>query len=113
MGLIDGVMTTLKKSLYTKQAKRARRGNTLRRCRVETLESRQMFSIAPIAPLGDLSTMLVPSGTSPVHFFWDYRDSSSNDELGYFFVDGPDGRITKRASGDPEGAPVLTPNGWI
>lgn len=82
-----------------------------RGCRFESLEQRQLFALAPIARLGDLSTLLIPTGTSPVHFFADYRESPHNDELGYFFVDGPDGRITKRQDSDPFGTPLLSADG--
>lgn len=90
---------------------------------VETLEVRQTFSVAPldlepIAPaprtlrsLGDQAVLLVPTGESPVHFFFDSRDSAADDELGYFFVDGPDGRITKRVDDDPDGEPLLSDAG--
>ncbi len=88
-----------------------RRPRPERRCRFETLENRQLMAIAPIAPLADKSALLIPTGATPVHFFWDYRDSVFDDELGYFFVDGPDGRITKRTGNDPDGDPVLSPSG--
>jgi len=29
----------------------------------------------------DKSALLIPTGESPVHFFWDYRDSTFNNEL--------------------------------
>src|SRR5262249_16441056 len=62
-------------------------------------------------PTGNQDVMLVPSGESPVHFFVDSRNTSFNDELGYFFTDGPDGRITKRVDDDPDGLPLLDSHG--
>ena len=50
---------------------------------------------------GNLSTLLIPIGTTPVHFFADYRESPHNNELGYFFMDGPDGRITNPSGKEP------------
>ena len=88
-----------------------KRPKASRGCHFESLEPRQLFAIAPISHLGNLSTLLIPTGTTPVHFFADYRESPHNNELGYFFVDGPDGRITKRQDSDPFGAPLLTADG--
>lgn len=99
-----------KKPSVSNSLRQARRKST-RGCRFESLETRQLFAIAPIAHLGDLSTLLIPTGTTPVHFFADYRESPHNDELGYFFVDGPDGRITKRVDSDPFGTPLLSSDG--
>ena len=99
----------LRKSPSRRTEVKRRKGT--RNCRIESLESRQLFAIAPIAHLGDLSTLLIPTGTTPVHFFADYRESPHNDELGYFFVDGPDGRITKHQDSDPFGTPLLSANG--
>lgn len=65
----------------------------------------------PVQPLGDGATLLVPTGDSPVHFFWDFRETTYDDELGFFRVDGPDGRITEREAGDPWGAPLLADDG--
>jgi len=70
-----------------------------------------MYAIAPFSPLGNQSALLIPTGTTPVHFFGDYRETNWNNELGYFFVDGPDGRITKREGGELDGSPVLSSNG--
>ncbi len=55
----------------------------------EQLEARQLFAVAPLAPLGAKSTLLIPTGETPVHFFWDYRSSPSNDELGTSLSTGP------------------------
>ncbi len=89
-----------------RQDRRAKRVRTF-----EQLENRQLFAIAPLAPLGAKSTLLIPTGETPVHFFLDSRSTPNNDELGYFFVDGPDGRITRRVDNDPESPPLLHANG--
>ena len=111
MGLIERSLSALRSIATRKRAHFARRHRGTRQCGFEPLEMRQLMAIAPIAPLGDKSTLLIPTGQTPVHFFWDYRDSVFNDELGYFFVDGPDGRITKRVGNDPDGDPILSPSG--
>ncbi len=96
---------TLKKSRFLSALnKSAPRRRVLR---VEALESRRLFAIAPFAPLGSKSTLLIPAGTTPVHFFADYSDTSSKNELGYFFVDGPDARITRRIDPDLDSSPAL------
>ncbi len=64
----------------------------------------------PAPSLGAKATLLVPTG-GPVHFFLDASNTTHQDELGFFYVDGPDGRITKRVNGDPTGQPLLGPNG--
>jgi cyanophycinase len=95
-----------------------RRGLTL-----ECLERREVFSASGLAglpwrltghdgvPVGDKDVMIVPSGESPVHFFLDSRNTRYNDELGYFFTDGPDGRITRRVDDNPDGLPLLDSQG--
>lgn len=88
------------------RSKRQRRAHTF-----ERLEIRQLFAIAPLAPLGAKSTLLVPTGETPVHFFLDASSTPSHDELGYFFVDGPDGRITRHVDNDPTAPPLLHANG--
>ncbi|MFN6400384.1 MAG: hypothetical protein ACK449_10850 [Planctomycetota bacterium] len=79
-----------------------------RALRVESLESRELFAIAPLAPLGSKSTLLIPAYTSPVRFTADFSDTASKNELGYFFVDGPDGRITLKQDTDIDSAPALS-----
>ncbi len=79
--------------------------------RVEVLESRELFAIAPLAPLGAKSTLLIPAYTSPVRFTADFSDTASKNELGYFFVDGPDGRITLKQDRDIDSAPALNTQG--
>lgn len=54
------------------------------------------------------ATMLIPTGETPVHFFLDAVDSVFQDEIGYFFVDGPDGRITRRTDGDPTNDAIIS-----
>jgi cyanophycinase len=92
---------------------------------MELLESRQNFAVASpmvmdpptavapstLRPLAANSVLLVPTGETPVHFFLDGRNTNTADELGYFFVDSPDGRITKRIDNDPLGDPLLDANG--
>ena len=75
--------------------------------RVEALENRQLFAIAPLAPLGAKSTLLIPAYTSPVRFTADFSDTDSKNELGYFFVDSSDGRITLKQDRDIDSAPAL------
>ena len=108
---MNQLMTVLSHWMKKKSSAKKGRRKATRGCRFESLEQRQLFAIAPIGRLGDLSTLLIPTGTTPVHFFADYRESPHNDELGYFFVDGPDGRITKRQDSDPFGAPLLSADG--
>lgn len=94
---------------------------TARRLQLERLELRaNLSSIAGFAEeaaprslrgLGDASALLIPTGETPVHFFLDARHTPSENELGYFFVDGPDGRITKRVDDDPDGQPILGSDG--
>ncbi|MFM8189363.1 MAG: hypothetical protein ACKN85_12865, partial [Pirellula sp.] len=79
-----------------------------RALRVESLENRELFAIAPLAPLGSKSTLLIPAYTSPVRFSADFSDTASKNELGYFFVDGPDGRITLKQDADIDSAPALS-----
>ncbi|MFM8250642.1 MAG: cyanophycinase [Planctomycetota bacterium] len=102
-----------------------RRPGRRRAMQMELLESRQNFAVASsmvvdpptavapnsLRPLAANSVLLVPTGETPVHFFLDGRNSNTSDELGYFFVDGPDGRITKRIDNDPLGDPLLDANG--
>ena len=57
-------------------------------------------------------TLAVP-GPTDVHFFWDASSSAYHDEVGNFFVDGPDGRITQRAGGGPEGDGVDSAEAWV
>jgi hypothetical protein len=82
-----------------------------RSLRVEALENRELFAIAPLAPLGAKSTLLIPAYTSPVRFTADFSDTASKNELGYFFVDGPDGRITLKQDPDIDSAPALNTQG--
>ena len=105
--------------------RRAQASQRRRVCQIELLERREVFAVesaevwgpGPIVgsrlglPVGDKAAMLVPSGESPVHFWIDSRSTVNNDELGYFLVDGPDGRITVRQGGDPDAAPVLDGQG--
>ena len=108
------------RNISSKASRRTRRVS-----HVEQLERREVFAVetaevwgpGPILgtrlglPVADKGTMLVPSGESPVHFWIDSRNTVNNDELGYFLVDGPDGRITVRQGGDPDAAPALDGQG--
>lgn len=93
-----------------------------RRLALESLEARvnpsgfaaaavQGWFPAKSSGLGASSAMLIPTGETPVHFFLDAQHTTSANELGYFFVDGPDGRITRREDNDPDGAPILGGDG--
>ncbi|MFM7930675.1 MAG: hypothetical protein ACKO9Q_23455, partial [Pirellula sp.] len=82
-----------------------------RALRVEALENRELFAVAPLAPLGSKSTLLIPAYTSPVRFTADFSDTASKNELGYFFVDGPDGRLTRRQDADIDSKPLLNAQG--
>ena len=94
-------------------AKQDLKKSTVRRrsLRVEALEARQLFAIAPFAPLGNKSTMLVPGFESPVHFTVDTANTTSKNTLGYFYVDGADGRLTQRQSPDIDSPPLLDSKG--
>ena len=66
------------------------------------------------ATAGDLakpSAMATEGRYNPVHFYLDSQETGFQNELGFYFVDGPDGRITLRDGGDPEGAPLLDAKG--
>jgi cyanophycinase len=95
---------TLKSQTERKTIKR-------RALRVEALENRELFAVAPLAPLGSKSTLLIPAYTSPVRFTADFSDTASKNELGYFFVDGPDGRLTRRQDADIDSKPLLNAQG--
>lgn len=82
-----------------------------RSMQVEALENRELFASAPFAPLGAKSTLFIPAYTSPVRFSADFSDTASKNELGYFFVDGPDGRITLKQNADIDSAPALNTQG--
>lgn len=80
----------------------------------EVLEQRQLLSISTAgtaAATAASGALLVPSSEMQVHFFADAQKTPYHDELGYFYVDGPDGRITLREGDDPNGAPLLDANG--
>jgi cyanophycinase-like exopeptidase len=81
--------------------------------KLESLESRELFAAAPIAALGSKSTLLIPAYTSPVRFTVDFSDTASKNELGYFYVDGPDGRITRRQDADLNSPPALNAKGQV
>jgi cyanophycinase len=76
----------------------------------EVLEYRQLLSVTAASTAAS-GTLLVPSGDMQVHFFADSQNTPYQDELGYFYVDGPDGRITLRQGDDPTGAPLLDASG--
>jgi cyanophycinase len=93
-----------------------------RRLELESLETRlnpsglasaavQSWFPSKSSGLGESSAFLIPTGETPVHFFLDAAHTSSSNELGYYFVDGPDGRITRREDNDPDGAPILGSDG--
>lgn len=111
MGMFNWSVSALGRFIATHRGRKSKPCRHARRCGFEALERRQLMAIAPFAPLGDKAALLIPTGESRVHFFWDYRDSAFNDELGYFFVDGPDGRITQRVDNDPDGDPILDSSG--
>jgi cyanophycinase len=82
---------------------------------LQVLESRQLLSSSMIgATAGDLAkpaAMETGQRYSLANFRIDHFDTTSQNELGYYFVDGPDGRITLREDGDPTGAPLLNSQG--
>jgi cyanophycinase len=62
------------------------------------------------ATAGDLakpSSMETGQRYSLANFRIDHLDTAAQNEFGYYFVDGPDGRITLRDESDPSGAPLL------
>ncbi|MCY2996411.1 MAG: cyanophycinase [Planctomycetota bacterium] len=68
-------------------------------------------NLAPVRFLGpDEAALLVPE-KAELHFVGDFRDAVGSDEVGFFYVDGPDGRITRRQDGVPEGLPLLGADG--
>jgi hypothetical protein len=78
----------------------------------EVLEYRQLLSVTAASTAAG-GTLLVPGSemAMKVHFFADSQNTPYQDELGYFYVDGPDGRITLRQGDDPKGAPLLDASG--
>jgi hypothetical protein len=76
----------------------------------EVLEYRQLLSVSAAGTAAS-GTLLVPSSQMQVHFFADSQNTPYHDELGYYYVDGPDGRITLREGDNPTGAPLLDANG--
>ena len=66
------------------------------------------------ATAGDLAkpaAMETGQRYSLANFRLDHLDTTFQNELGYYFVDGPDGRITLREDGDPSAAPILNSQG--
>ncbi len=68
-------------------------------------------SLAPLHPQGPDEAALLVQERAVVHFVCDFRGPVGNDEVGFFYVDGPDGRITRRGSGAPDGIPLLGADG--
>jgi cyanophycinase-like exopeptidase len=74
--------------------------------------AKRFAASATATPLGEKAALLVPTSWTDVHFFWNFPKATVNkDEVGFFYVDGPDGRITLRTDGDPDGAPLLDADG--
>ena len=106
---------SLRKSLLFSGARPRRRTRAAGASSLQVLEARQLLSSSMIgATAGDLakpSAMETGQRYSLATFRIDYSDTTSQNELGYYFVDGPDGRITLREDGDPTGAPLLNAQG--
>lgn len=58
----------------------------------------------------DAAALWVPE-KAEVHFVCELHNAAGRCEVGFFFVDGPDGRITRRRGGSPEGVPLLSAAG--
>jgi len=102
---------SLKKTLSLTGQRARRRIRPSSVSSLQVLESRQLLSSSMLgATAGDLakpSAMETGANYRPVHFRVDHVDTTTQNELGYFYVDGPDGRITLREGGDPSAAPIL------
>ncbi len=68
-------------------------------------------NLAPVRSQGSDAAALLVEEKAVVHFDCDFGDAVGNDEVGFFYVDGPDGRITRRRGGAPQGLPLLSADG--